>query len=125
MDRFYVTTPLYYVNDLPHIGTAYSTIVADVLRRYHRLIGEETRFLTGTDEHGQKCQQAAERRHLAPQKHCDEMVINFKTAWAGLSIDYDIFFRTTDEAHKKAVQIVLQDLFDRGDIYEDTYEGWY
>ncbi|MCC7403076.1 MAG: methionine--tRNA ligase [Bdellovibrionales bacterium] len=125
MKRFYITTPLYYVNDKPHIGTAYSTVMADVLNRYHRLFGEETLFLTGTDEHGQKCQQAAEKRQMAPQAHCDDMVKNFKAAWQELDIKYDIFFRTTDDFHKKAVQAVLDDLWQKGDIYEDTYEGWY
>ena len=125
MKRFYITTPLYYVNDRPHIGTAYTTIIADVLNRYHQLFGEETLFLTGTDEHGQKCQQAAEKRNLTPQAHCDDMVQNFKAAWNSLNIKYDIFFRTTDDYHKSAVQKILQELYERGDIYEATYEGWY
>lgn len=125
MGRFYITTPLYYVNDKPHIGTAYSTIMADVLNRYHKLFGEETFFLTGTDEHGQKCQQAAAQRGLSPQEHCDDMVKNFVQTWQELNIDYDIFFRTTTDWHKKAVQDCLQELFAKGDIYADTYEGWY
>ncbi|MCB0364117.1 MAG: methionine--tRNA ligase [Bdellovibrionaceae bacterium] len=125
MKRYYVTTPLYYVNDKPHIGTAYSTVMADVLNRYHQLFGEETFFMTGTDEHGQKCQQAADKRGMDPQAHCDDMVQNFKAAWKDLEIQYDFFFRTTDAFHKQAVQSVLQELYDKGDIYEDTYEGWY
>lgn len=125
MKRFYITTPIYYVNDLPHLGTAYSTIMADVFCRYQKLFGAETLFLTGTDEHGQKCQQAAERRGMTPQAHCDEMVDNFKNAWKGLDIEYDIFFRTSAQYHHQAVQTILQELFDRGEIYEDTYEGWY
>lgn len=125
MKRFYITTPIYYVNDKPHLGTAYCTIMADVLARYHKLFGEETLFLTGTDEHGQKVQQAAEKRGLSPQAHCDELAENFKNAWQGLNINYDIFFRTTDEFHKKAVQTALQQLFDEGLIYSATYEGWY
>ncbi|MCB0384817.1 MAG: class I tRNA ligase family protein, partial [Bdellovibrionales bacterium] len=125
MKRYYVTTPLYYVNDKPHIGTAYSTVMADVLNRYHKLFNEETFFMTGTDEHGQKCQQAADKRNMDPQDHCDDMVQNFKAAWKDLEIDYDFFFRTTDEFHKTAVQSVLSELWDKGDIYEDTYEGWY
>ena len=125
MKRFYITTPLYYVNDKPHIGTAYSTIMADVLNRYHQLFGEETFFMTGTDEHGQKCQQAADKRGMEPQAHCDDMVQNFKKAWHNLEIEYDFFFRTTDDFHKKAVQKVLAELWESGDIYEDTYEGWY
>ncbi len=123
--RFYVTTPIYYVNDKPHLGTAYSTITADVLTRYHRLFGDEALFLTGVDEHGQKVQQAAEKRGLAPQVHCDELAENFKTVWRELDIQYDVFFRTTDEFHKTAVQKALQDLYDKGDIYLNEYEGWY
>src|SRR5690606_373362 len=101
MKRFYITTPIYYVNAKPHLGTAYCTIVADVLNRYHKLFGEDTYFLTGTDEHGQKVQQAAEKRGISPQQHCDEMVIFFKEAWEALDIEYDIFFRTTSENHKQ------------------------
>lgn len=125
MKRFYITTPLYYVNDRPHLGTAYSTVMADVLNRYHLLFGYESLFLTGTDEHGQKCQEAAEKRQMPPQAHCDDMIKNFKAAWETLDIKYDIFFRTTDEFHKKAVQQCLKQLHDKGDIYSDSYEGWY
>lgn len=125
MNKYFITTPLYYVNDKPHVGTAYCTITADVLNRYHRLFGNQTLFLTGTDEHGQKCAQAAAARGLTPQAHCDDMVTNFKKAWAELGIEYDIFFRTTDAFHVKAVQASLQQLFDSGDIYSAEYEGWY
>jgi methionyl-tRNA synthetase len=125
MKRFYITTPIYYVNDKPHLGTAYATITADVLSRYHRLFGEETLFLTGTDEHGQKVQQAAERRGISPQQHCDEMVERFKSAWQALSISNDMFFRTTDIHHGNVVRTCLQKLYERGEIYEDIYEGWY
>ncbi len=125
MNQFYLTTPIYYVNDRPHVGTAYSTITADVLIRYHRLFGDETYFLTGTDEHGQKCAQAAAARGLTPKAHCDDMVQNFKRAWSELHIDYDHFFRTTDEFHKTAVQAALQELFDKDQIYAAEYEGWY
>ena len=125
MDRYFITTPLYYVNDKPHVGTAYCTITADVLNRFHRLFGRETLFLTGTDEHGQKCAQAAAARGLSPQEHCDDMVKNFKNAWAELGIKYDIFFRTTDSFHVKAVQAALTQLFESGDIYSAEYEGWY
>ncbi|NUM88571.1 MAG: methionine--tRNA ligase [Bdellovibrionales bacterium] len=123
--RFYLTTPIYYVNDTPHIGHAYTTVVADVLARYHRLFGHETLFLTGVDEHGQKVQQAADKRGLAPQAHCDEMQKNFRAIWKELNIQHDIFFRTTDEFHKRAVQKCLQDLWDNGEIYAQDYEGWY
>jgi methionyl-tRNA synthetase len=125
MKRFYITTPLYYVNDTPHVGHAYCTVNADILTRYHKLFGEETLFLTGTDEHGQKCQDAAVKNNIDPQKYCDQMVVNFRNIWKELDIDFDIFFRTTDEVHKKAVQASLQQLFDKGEIYSDEYEGWY
>src|SRR5436190_19737394 len=114
MNRFYITTPLYYVNDKPHLGTAYATIMTDTLHRYRELFGDEVLFLTGTDEHGQKCQQAAEKRGLTPQQHCDDMVVNFQNTWKELNIGYDIFFRTTDAFHLKAVQKCLQDLYDKG-----------
>ena len=86
MKHFYITTPLYYVNDSPHLGNSYSTIMADIFSRYHKLFGDQTLFLTGTDEHGQKCQQAAEKKGLTPQEHCDEMMQKFKEAWADLDI---------------------------------------
>jgi methionyl-tRNA synthetase len=123
--RFYITTPIYYVNDNPHIGHAYTTVVADVLSRYHKLFGHEVKFLTGVDEHGQKVQQATEKKGVAPQPYCDEMAENFKAIWKELSIDYDIFFRTTDAFHKKAVQDCLQQLFDKGEIYSQDYSGLY
>src|SRR4051812_41941774 len=104
----YLTTPIYYVNDKPHIGHAYTTVIADVLARYHRLFGDETLFLTGVDEHGQKVEAAAVKRGLAPQQHCDEMVINFKNIWQELHIANDIFYRTTDPNHIKVVQTSLQ-----------------
>lgn len=122
---FYITTPLYYVNDRPHLGTAYCTIVTDTLHRYHELFGEEVLFLTGTDEHGLKCQQAAEKRGLTPQAHCDDMVKNYRETWKELNIAFDIFFRTTDAFHVKAVQDCLQQLFDKNEIYSAEYEGWY
>lgn len=125
MGRFYLTTPIYYVNDKPHLGTAYCTIMADVITRYHRLFGDETLFLTGTDEHGQKVQEAAAKRGLDPQVHCDELSERFKAAWQELHINYDIFFRTTDQFHKEAVQKSLRDLYDRDEIYAAEYEGWY
>lgn len=124
-ENFYITTPLYYVNDKPHLGSAYSTVVADVLTRYQRLFGKEACFLTGTDEHGQKVQQAAQDRGKTPQEHCDELSQVFRQTWATIDIKEDIFFRTTDDFHKKVVQDILQDLYDRGEIYADTYTGWY
>ncbi len=125
MPRFYITTPIYYVNDLPHIGHAYSTVTADVLARYHKLFGEEVRLLTGVDEHGQKVEQAAAKRGLSPQAHCDEMQENWRKIWLELGIEYDVFFRTTDAFHKKAVQDCLQELWDKGEIYAEDYEGLY
>ncbi|MGE0528220.1 MAG: methionine--tRNA ligase [Bdellovibrionales bacterium] len=125
MKPFYITTPIYYVNDKPHLGTAYCTITADVLSRFHRLFGEETFFLTGTDEHGQKVQQAAEKRGISPQQHCDEMVRNFQDTWKALDVEYTHFIRTTSKTHAEVVQRCLQSLYDKGDIYADVYEGWY
>lgn len=125
MTKFYITTPIYYVNDTPHIGHAYTTVVADVLARYHRLFGHEVKFLTGVDEHGQKVQTATVKHGLEPQAYVDSMAENFKEIWKELSIQYDVFFRTTDDFHKKGVQACLQQLFDKGEIYAEDYEGMY
>ena len=122
---FYITTPIYYVNDKPHIGHAYTTILADVLARYNRNIGRETFFLTGLDEHGQKVQQAAEENGIDPQKHCDQMAPRFNELWQKLHISNDDFIRTTEERHKKVVKDFLQIVMDNGDIYEAEYEGLY
>ena len=122
---FYITTPIYYVNDDPHIGHAYTTILADVLSRYHRNAGEETLFLTGLDEHGQKVQQAASDRDVAPQQHCDEMAPRFTRLWKKLHISNDDFIRTTENRHKRVVQDILERVYANGDIYEDEYEGLY
>ncbi|NMA42655.1 MAG: methionine--tRNA ligase [Oligosphaeraceae bacterium] len=123
--NFYVTTPIYYVNDKPHIGHSYTTILADVLARGHRLLGVDSFFLTGTDEHGLKVQQAAQKLNRSPIEHCDETVKRFQELWAKLGITYDYFIRTTEERHKKVVQEILQDLYDRDLIYAANYEGWY
>ena len=125
MKNFYITTPLYYINDKPHLGTAYSTILADVLSRCHRLMGYDTFLMTGVDEHGQKCAQAAKQKKRAIQDYCDDMVGQFEKTWKTLNISYDHFFRTTSPKHKSAVQKCLQELYDRKQIYESTYEGWY
>ena len=125
MKRFYVTTPIYYVNDEPHLGHAYTTVLADVLARYHRLFGDATLFLTGTDEHGQKVQQAADRRGVAPQRHTDELSPRFAAVWEKLGISTDVYIRTTMPEHKAVVNRVLADLWERGEIYADEYEGWY
>ena len=124
-DKFYVTTPIYYVNDRPHIGHAYTTILADVLARYHRLLGIPTLFLTGTDEHGQKVQQAADKGGVTPQEHADRTVVRFQELWKKLEITNDDFIRTTELRHKKVVQQVFQNLFDKGEIYRAEYDGWY
>ena len=125
MKPFYVTTPIYYVNDKPHIGHAYTTILADVLSRYHRNNGRDVFFLTGLDEHGQKVQQAAEERGVEPKIHCDEMAPRFIELWDELHIQYDDFIRTTEKRHMDVVQNILQKVYDKGDIYEDNYEGLY
>jgi methionyl-tRNA synthetase len=122
---FYVTTPIYYVNDVPHIGHAYTTIAADVIARYKRLEGHQVFSLTGTDEHGQKVEKAAEERGVDPKVHCDEMVKRFQSLWQRLNISNNDFIRTTEIRHKRVVQKILQDLYDRGEIYQDNYQGWY
>ncbi len=122
---FYVTTPIYYVNDRPHIGHAYTTILADVLARYHRLVGTPTWFLTGTDEHGQKVQRAAEKAGITPQEQADGTVVRFQELWRRLEITHDDFIRTTEPRHTRIVQSILQDLYDRDEIYRAEYDGWY
>lgn len=124
-ERFYLTTPLYYVNDEPHLGHAYTTVLADTLTRYHRLFGDDVHFLTGTDEHGQKVAQAAEKLGRTPQEHCDETAKRFHAAWVKLGIENDDFIRTTEPRHKQVVQDIMQKLYDKGDIYQGEYEGWY
>lgn len=123
--KFYTTTPIYYVNGKPHIGTAYTTIITDILNRFRQLIGFETMFLTGVDEHGQKIQQTAEKRQITEQQHCDEYAQNFIDYWKHLKINYDVFYRTTSSDHIKSVQSILTQLYDQGDIYSQDYEGWY
>ena len=122
---FYITTPIYYVNDKPHIGHAYTTILADVISRYKRKLGKETFFLTGLDEHGQKVQEAAEKLGVDPKKHCDKMAPRFTSLWDKLHISNDDFIRTTEDRHKKIVKKILQIVMGNGDIYEAEYEGLY
>ncbi|MCY3956368.1 MAG: methionine--tRNA ligase [Nitrospira sp.] len=124
-NSFYITTPIYYVNDVPHIGHAYTTIAADVLARWRRLIGEEVFFLTGLDEHGQKVQQAAAKAGVPPQEHCDRLTPQFRTLWQKLAISNDGFIRTTDGRHQAVVQRFLQELYDKQLIYRAEYTGWY
>ena len=125
MKKFYITTPIYYVNDTPHIGHAYTTILADVLTRYNKVLGKEAFFLTGTDEHGQKVQEAAQKRNVEPQVHVDQYVLRFQDLWTKLNIDYTDFIRTTEPRHTKRVQEALQQIWDKGEIYADEYEGLY
>ncbi len=124
-NSFYITTPIYYVNDVPHIGHAYTTVAADVLARYWRLRGRDVFFLTGLDEHGQKVQQAAAKAGIDPQAHCDKLAPQFQELWKRLNISNDAFIRTTDAPHKSVVQRYLQELFDAGLIYKADYTGWY
>ena len=124
-EPFYLTTPIYYVNDIPHIGHAYTTIAADVLCRYKRMKNHDVFFLTGTDEHGQKILQSAAARGLAPRELADQTVQNFRELWKALGISNDDFIRTTEERHYKTVQAIFKKLIDQGDIYKGTYTGWY
>lgn len=124
-NKFYVTTPIYYVNDMPHIGHAYTTIAADILARYARLHGQTVFFLTGTDEHGQKVEQAAREKGRSPKEHADVMVENFRELWSKLNISHDAFIRTTDPEHVKTVQGLIQMLLDKGEIEKKGYSGWY
>ncbi|OGW16552.1 MAG: methionine--tRNA ligase [Nitrospinae bacterium RIFCSPLOWO2_12_FULL_45_22] len=124
-NTFYVTTPIYYVNDIPHIGHAYTTIAADVLARYKRLSGYDVFFLTGTDEHGQKIERTALESGEQPQSLADRVVERFKELWARLNISYNDFIRTTELRHKEAVRAFFQKVYQQGDIYLGDYEGWY
>ena len=123
--KVYITTPIYYVNDKAHIGHAYTTIIADVVALYSRLTGEEVFFLTGTDEHGQKIAQSAEKNNTSPKAYADGVSKQFRDLWDEFDISYDYFIRTTDEAHKTGVQKAFMTMHDKGDIYKDTYEGNY
>ncbi|HEX7444741.1 MAG TPA: class I tRNA ligase family protein, partial [Acidimicrobiales bacterium] len=125
MSRYFITTPIYYVKDAPHVGHAYTTVNADALARWHRLIGDEVFFLTGTDEHGQKVARAAEEQGMAPLTWTDELSPRFAEAWAGLDISNDDFIRTTEDRHRVAVQEFLGRVNDNGFIYKDTYRGLY
>jgi methionyl-tRNA synthetase len=123
--KFALTTPLYYVNDVPHIGSAYTTIIADVIARWQRLQGHEVLFITGTDEHGLKIQRTAEEKGIEPQAHCDEIVARFQELWDKLNIQYDRFSRTTATNHAEIVRQFFQRVWDQGDIYLDQQKGWY
>jgi len=125
MSSFYITTPIYYVNDVPHLGHVYTTIIADACARYHRLRGREVFFLTGTDEHGQKIERAAIACNETPQILADRVVERFRQTWIRLNISNNDFIRTTEERHKKVVQKLWQRMSDAQDIYLGEYDGLY
>ncbi len=125
MKKRYITTPIYYVNDVPHIGHAYTTIIADSAARYFRLKGFDTFFLTGTDEHGQKIEEAAKKRGKTPKEYADEISAKFKALWDEFEISYDKFIRTTDPEHIAGVQKAFEKMYQKGDIYKGVYEGHY
>jgi len=122
---FYITTPIYYVNASPHIGHAYTTIVADVLARYARMAGHETFFVTGTDEHGDKIAEAAQKAGISPKQYADGISLQFRSLWPQLAVTNDYFIRTTDANHMDTVRFILQKVYDAGDIYFGSYEGFY
>ncbi len=125
MTRFYATTPIYYVNDEPHIGHAYTTIVGDAVTRWHRLLGEQVKFLTGTDEHGLKIQQAAAAAGMEPREFADSIAPRFRDLWKSLDIANDDFIRTTEPRHRAAVEEILRRCYEAGDIELDHYRGKY
>ena len=124
-NTFYVTTPIYYVTAKPHVGSLYSTVLADVAAKYHQLLGKETFFLTGTDEHGQKIAQAAQKAEKEPKVFVDGLIDAYKDTWKLYHLDYNQFIRTTDQYHMQAVQSWITQLLEKGDIYKDSYSGWY
>ncbi len=123
--KFYITTPIYYVNDVPHIGHTCTTIAADITARYHRLKDDNVFFLTGTDEHGAKVAEAAKKKGLTPQEFCNQISPRFQKTWQSLNISNDFFIRTTDPRHEKIVREIFQKLYDQGDLYKSKYEGLY
>ena len=122
---FYITTPIYYPNAAPHVGTAYTTIICDVVARYKRLTGYDVKFLTGVDEHGQKIQEAAEKNGFTPQKWVDKMSLNFLSLWKELNISNTDFIRTTQDRHKNVVKEIIRKVNEKGDIYRGEYIGKY
>ncbi len=123
--KFYVTTPIYYVNAEPHLGHAYTTILADFMKRFYTMLGYDSYFLTGTDEHGDKIYEAAKEGHTTPEKYADRVSGLFRKTWKEMGIDNDDFIRTTEERHKKVVRDILQKVYDKGDIYFGNYGGFY
>lgn len=124
-EKFYITTPIYYPSDKLHIGHSYCTVATDTMARYKRLRGYDVKFLTGTDEHGQKIERIAEKQGVTPKQYVDKIVAGVKELWKELDISYDQFIRTTDDYHVAAVQKIFKQLYDQGDIYKSEYEGWY
>ncbi len=122
---FYITTPIYYPSGKLHIGNTYTTVLADAAARYHRLLGEDVYFLTGTDEHGLKIEQKAEKLHISPQDYVDNMAKDIQDLWKLMDISNDGFIRTTDKQHEEAIQKIFETLLAKGDIYKGEYEGWY
>ena len=122
---FGVTTPIYYINAAPHLGTAYTTVAADTIARYERMNGYDVSFVTGTDEHGQKIAETAEKNGMTPQAWCDSLAPAFTDAWKTLDIDYTNFVRTTEDRQTRAVQKFWGDLYEKGWLYKSAYEGWY
>ncbi|MFZ2801277.1 MAG: class I tRNA ligase family protein, partial [Syntrophorhabdus sp.] len=120
--HYYITTPIYYINDVPHIGHAYTTIAADIMARYKRICGFDVFFLTGTDEHGQKVEKAAEQQGISPKELADRTVHRFSDLWETLNISNTGFIRTTEERHRKVVQYIFEKVFENGDIYLGHYE---
>ena len=123
--HYYITTPIYYINDVPHIGHAYTTIAADIMARYKSICGFDVFFLTGTDEHGQKVEKAAEQQGISPKELAERTVHRFSDLWETLNISNTGFIRTTEERHRKVVQYIFEKVFENGDIYLGHYEDWY
>ncbi|MFA6518965.1 MAG: class I tRNA ligase family protein [Candidatus Shapirobacteria bacterium] len=125
MSKFFVTTPIYYINDIPHIGHTCTTVATDILARFHKQKGDDVFFLTGTDEHGQKVAEVAEKQGLTPKDYCDKIAPRFEEAWKNLNIGFDFFIRTTDLRHEAIVAELLEKIYETGDIYKGKYEGLY
>ena len=124
-NRFYITTPIYYVNDVPHIGHAYTSLACDVIARFMKLAGKEVWYLSGTDEHGQKVEKSALNNDLSPQEFTDKMSVNFRNLLKALNIANSDFIRTTEERHKLGVKAFWNRLYEKGDVYLGKYSGWY
>lgn len=125
MKKYYITTPIYYVNDLPHIGHVFTTVLADFLFKSKKLLKYDAYFLTGTDEHGQKAEKAAKQMNINPKELADKVVENYYKLWKEFNISYSYFIRTTDDKHKRGAAELFQKVYDKGDIYKGYYEGWY